>query len=369
MKAAVLEKQGEPIKIRDDVEIIEPRHGEVRVAVKYCGLCKSDYSVLDAAMAPLDSPIILGHEAAGVVESVGAGVTDLQVGDHVVLTPVPPCGKCYYCQRGDHSICVNSMGLFTNALPDGQTGLSMGDETVLRGVGVAALAEYVVCPAEGAVKIPSDVPLEIACVIGCAIQTGVGAVLNTADVESGATVLVTGLGGVGMAAVQGARLAGASKIIVSDPLLERRDLAKKFGATDVLDPATDNLVDKTLELTDFIGVDYAFESAGIGKLVEDCVKATRSGGTTVCVGAPPLDHSVTLENVVVFAATEKKLCGCLLGSCNSLSEIPRMIRLWQADQLDLEGMVTAIRPLEEINEAFADLAAGKGIRTIMKVAD
>lgn len=367
MRAAVLEHQGEPIRICDDIDIIEPRANEVRVNVKYCGLCHSDYSILDAAMGPIAGPIILGHEAAGIVESVGPGVTHLAPGNHVVLTPAPPCGQCYYCQRGDHSLCVNTMSIATNALPDGVTGLSRGGAPILRGVGVAALAEYVITPATGAIKIDDDVPLDVACVIGCAMQTGVGAVLNTADVEAGATVLMLGLGGIGMAAVQGARIAGAAAIIASDPIAERRELARKFGATHTLDPANDDVLARVMELTGGIGVDYAFETAGKAALIEQCVHAIRSGGTAVCVGAPPLEESVTLNNAVIFAATAKKLCGCLLGSSNSLYEIPRLVRLWQTGRLDLESMITARRPLAEVNEGFADLAAGKGIRTVMTI--
>jgi Zn-dependent alcohol dehydrogenase len=238
---------------------------------------------------------------------------------------------------------------------------------VKRGLGVAAFAEYVITPETGAVKIPSDVPLEVACVIGCAVQTGVGAVLNTAKVEAGATVLVMGLGGIGMSAVQGARLAGASRIIVSDPLLERRAAALHLGATDLLDPGQDDVATAARDLTGGIGVDYAFECAGAAALVNVGVTATRAGGTTVCVGAPPLDQAITLAPAVLFACSEKKIMGCLLGSSNSLLEIPRLVSLWQTGRLDLESLISRRRPLEEINEALDDLAAGRGIRTVLSV--
>jgi len=366
MRAAVLEAAGQPLVIRDDVEIIAPRAGEVRVRVRYCGLCHSDLSVVSGVF-PFMGPVILGHEAAGVVESVGPGVSHLAPGDPVILTPLPPCGSCYYCQRGQHSLCVNGLGLATMALPDGVTGLSRGGQPVLRGVGLGALAEYVVTPASGAIKVDPDVPLEIACVIGCAVQTGVGAVLNTAQVEAGATVLVQGLGGVGLATVQGARVAGAALIVAVDPVPARREAALAMGATHAVDPAATELGAEVMRLTGNIGVDYAFETAGIARLIESSLALTRSGGMTVCVGAPPFEDKVTIENVVVFAATEKKLCGCLLGSCNSLREIPRMIALWRAGQLDLEGLITARRPLAEVNEGFADMQAGRGIRTVIAI--
>ncbi|MGI9286615.1 MAG: zinc-binding dehydrogenase, partial [Pseudomonadales bacterium] len=336
MKAAVLEKQGEPIKILHDVDVIDPRPGEVRVRVKYCSLCHSDSSVMGGVMGELASPIILGHEAAGIVDSVGPGVTHLQTGDPVALAPAPPCGICYYCQRGDHSLCVNGLGIQTNALPDGETGFSRDGEKVLRGLGVGGLGEYTITPASGAIKLPDDIPLDVACVIGCAIQTGVGAVLNTAKVEQGATVLVTGLGGVGIAVVQGARIAGATTIIASDPIAERRELALKLGATHAIDPSSDDLGALCHELTSGIGLDYAFETAGHARLIEQCVDLIRAGGTTICVGAPPIDQHLTLKHVVIFGAMGKNLCGCLNGSSNAPYEIPRLVRLWQTGQLNLE---------------------------------
>ena len=366
MRAAVLETVGKPIVVRDDVEIIAPRAGEVRVRVHFCGLCHSDYSVVSGAFPPA-GPIIVGHEASGVIESVGAGVTHLAPGDPVILSPLPPCGLCYFCLRNQHSLCVNGMGLATSALPDGQTGLSRGGQPILRGVGLGALAEYVITPAAGAVKIDADVPLDIACVIGCAVQTGVGAVLNTASVEAGATVLIQGLGGVGLATVQGARIAGAALIVASDPIAARREAAHAFGATHTIDPLTEDLGAEIMRLTANIGVDYAFETAGRAALIESCLALTRSGGMTVCVGAPPLEENVTINNVVIFASTEKKLCGCLLGSCNSPRDIPRLVALWRTGQLDLASMVTSRRPLTEINEGFADLAAGRGIRTVISI--
>ena len=367
MRAAVLYEQGKPIRVENNIDIIEPRAGEVRVNVAYCSLCHSDYSVLSGVMGPIQGPIVLGHEASGVIESVGEGVTHLAVGDHVVLTPVPPCGTCYYCQRGDHSLCTNGHSIGTNRMADGQTGLEQEGNEILRGIGVAALAEQVVCPSTGAIKIDKDIPLEIACVVGCAMQTGVGAVLNTAKVEIGATVLVLGLGGIGLAVVQGAKLASASKIIVSDPLAERRELALRLGATHAIDPSSEDVLAYTMANTDGIGVDYAFETAGLAMLIEQGVNSSRAGGMTVCVGAPPIDQGVKLDNVVIFTSMEKKLCGCLLGSCNSTYDIPRMMRAFQNGQLDLHSMVGKMRPFEEINEAFDDLHHGREIRTVMKI--
>lgn len=365
MNAALLEIPGQPLQI-GSVEIAAPGAGAVRVRVRHCGVCHSDLSIADGIF-PAAVPIILGHEAAGVVEEVGEGVTDLVVGDPVVLTPCPPCGTCYWCVRGEPSVCVNAAGIQTNTFRDGSTGLSRGGEVVYRGVGVGAFAEYVVTPVTGAVKIPRDVPLDIACVIGCAVQTGVGAVFNTARVEAGATVLVIGLGGIGLSIVQGARIAGAARILAADPIAERRQVALSLGATDVIDPGQQDLLGRTLEITT-LGVDYAFDAVGRSDLIQTGLAATRTGGTTVCVGAPPLEDAITIPMPALFVLNEKKLLGCALGSSNSLREIPRLIALWQTGRLDLEALVTARRPLHEINEACADLRSGRGIRTVLTVS-
>jgi S-(hydroxymethyl)glutathione dehydrogenase / alcohol dehydrogenase len=362
VRAAVLETPGEPLRI-EPVDIEAPRSGEVRVNVRHCGVCHSDLSIVDGVF-PAPSPIVLGHEAAGVVEEIGPGVSGLATGDHVVLTACPPCGACYWCLRDQPTLCVNASAIQTNTFPDGHTGLSRRGELVYRGIGLGGFAEQVLVPANGAVKIPPGVPLEVACIIGCAVQTGVGAVLNTAKVEEGASVLVIGLGGIGLSVVQGARLAGAARIIVSDPVLERRDAAARFGATDLLDPAVDDVVSACFELTG-VGVDYAFETAGRSALVQAGVAAIRPGGTVVCVGAAPIDEAITIAPAALFTVQEKKLIGCALGSCNSLRDIPRLVALWNAGRLDLASLVTARRPLDEINEAFADLRAQRGIRTVL----
>lgn len=366
MRAALLTEQGQPLVIVDDVEIEPPRAGEIQVRIHHCGVCRSDLSVADDKV-PQAVPAVLGHEAAGVVEAIGDGVTTLAPGDRVVLSPCPPCGRCYYCQRGEFSICVNSMALMTSTFLDGSTRLSRRGEVVYRGLALGAFAEYVTVDETGAVKVPDDVPLDVACVIGCAVQTGVGAVVNTARVEPGATVLVTGLGGIGLSIVQGAVVAGAGRIIVSDPVAERRQAALGFGATDAIDPTDSDVAGAAHDLTGGIGVDYAFEGAGRAALVEVCISATRFGGTTVVVGAPALDESARLDPVAFFTATEKKVMGCLLGSSNSLRDIPKLIDLWRTGRLDLEALVTDRRPLDEINEAFDDMRAARGIRTVLDV--
>jgi len=258
--------------------------------------------------------------------------------------------------------------MLTFAHPDGATRLSRSGSVVHRGMGVAAFAEEVIIAANGAVKIPDDVPLDVACVVGCAVQTGVGAVLNTTGVREGDTVVVMGLGGVGLSVVQGARLAGASRIIASDPVAARRDLARSFGATDTVDPAGEDLVAAAHDLSaDGIGADWAFDAVGSSTLLNVGIDATRKGGTTVMVGVAKLDDPFTCALPAAFAVGEKKLVGSLLGSCNSLRDIPRLIALAQGGQLDLAALITARRPLDDINQAVDDIVTTTGIRTVIEL--
>lgn len=362
MRAALLEEV-DSLRVVDDVEIESPQTGEVRVRISHCGVCHSDLHYVDGSL-PAALPAVLGHEAGGTVEAVGAGVSGLEEGDRVLLTLRPPCGRCYWCVRGEFSICPVNASL-TGTLADGGTRLSHQGRTVYRaGTYVSAFAEQAVVSANGAVKVPADTPFEVAAVLGCSVQTGVGAVLNTAKVPAGATVLVVGLGGVGVSIVQGARLAGAARIIGVDPVAERRSTAEPFGLTDTVDPSSTDVASACLELTGGIGVDYAFEAVGRGSLVEGCIAATRPGGTTVMVGVPRIEDQLTVH-AILFGLTEKKLMGCFLGSSNPHREFPRLLELWRTGRLDLEGMITARRPLDEVAAAFDDMKAGVGLRTVL----
>jgi 2-desacetyl-2-hydroxyethyl bacteriochlorophyllide A dehydrogenase len=364
MRGALLEQSSSPLVVVDDIEIEDPGPGDVLVRVTHCGVCHSDLSIVDGTF-PAFGPTVLGHEAAGLVERVGAGVRTLVPGDKVVLTPIAACDQCYWCLRGEYGCCVNASAVLTGTFADGRTPLARGGAPVFRGLGVGGFAEYVLTHESGAVRVADDVPLDVACVIGCAVQTGVGAVLNTARVPEGATVLVVGAGGVGIAIAQGARVAGAAAVIVSDPVADRRDAALRLGATHVVDPTTEDVVARAHDLSDGIGVDFAFEAVGAGALVEQCLWATRNGGTTVMVGAGGLDQNVTLAPAVVFMSSERKLIGSFLGSSHSRRDVPRLLALWRAGHLDLEGMITARRPIDEVNDAFADMRAARGIRTVL----
>lgn len=365
MRAALLEAPNGPQSVTE-VDLDAPRVGEVLVEVAHCGVCHSDLSVQDGSF-PSPMPVVLGHEAAGVIAAVGDGVTTVAPGDRVVLVPLPSCGSCYFCTRGRPTLCATySPSLASGTMADGTSRLSRGGTMVYRGLATGAFAERTVLPERAVVRVADDISLGTACVIGCALLTGVGAVLNTAAVEEGATVLVLGAGGIGLAVTQGARLAGATTIVVSDPMADRREAALRFGATHVVDPGADDPVAVTAAQTG-VGVDYAFEAAGVAALIEQGIAATRRGGTTVCVGAPPLEQGISIPNVIAFTATEKRLVGCLLGSVNAHRDIPRIVDLWRAGRLDLEGMVTGRRPLDQLDAAFADARDGAGIRTVIDI--
>lgn len=367
MRAALVEEPGKPLVVVDDVELDDPRTGEVRVRVDHCGLCHSDLHFIDGTL-PGPVPLLLGHEAGGVVDAVGEGVTELAEGDKVVLTLRPPCGRCYWCVRGEFSQCTVGAALQAGVFPDGGTRLTRDGLPVFRtGVVLAAFAERTVVPASAAVKVPDDTPLEIAAVIGCAVQTGVGAVVNTARVEPGATVVVVGLGGVGISIAQGARIAGASAVIGVDPVVTRREQALRFGVTDVVDPVATDVGTAVLDRTSGVGADYAFDAVGRASIVEALIPAVRNGGTVVMVGVPRIDDAVNLH-AIGFAMGEKTLAGCFLGSANPHREFPRLLDLWRAGRLDLEGMVTARRDLGDINEAVADMQAGIGLRTVLSTS-
>ena len=366
MRAALFTEAGAPLQVVDDIELESPRTGEVRVRVVACGVCHSDVSLVRGTF-PAMGQTVCGHEAAGVVAEVGPGVRSLSVGDHVVLSPNPSCGRCDYCAKGLFSVCPDSMSIATSMLPDGSTRLTRGGELVYRGLGLAAWAEQVVVAEQGAIRIDDDVPLDVACVIGCAVQTGVGAAINTVEIQPGDSVLVLGAGGIGVSIVQGAVISGATRVIVSDPSESRREQALRFGATHVIDPTTTDVVATTRELTG-IGADVAFDAVGSAALIGTGMDAVRNGGTTVMVGAAPVDDEFSMVPALAMF-TEKRLVGSLLGSCWAPRDIPRLVELWRAGRLDLDSMVTARRPLDEVNEAIEDLEAGRGLRTVLMISE
>lgn len=345
----------------EDVELGEPREGELLLRMEAVGVCHSDLSVVDGSrVRPL--PMALGHEAAGVVEVVGPGITDIQVGDHVVTAFVPSCGHCPECNRGRVALCepgaaANGAGHLLHGGPQ----LSDAKGGVLyHHLGVSGFARHAVVARESVVVIPKDVPMETAALFGCAVLTGVGAVLNTARVQPGQIVAVFGLGGVGLAAVMGAKLAGAGHIIAVDPVESKRQVARELGANDAMDPAQ---AAKLKELTGG-GVHFAFEAAGVPAVLEAAFASLRRGGTAVAMGLPHPSKTVQLS-ALAFAGEGKSLIGSYMGSSNPKQDIRRYLEWWRAGKLPVEKLHSKSLPLSQINEAFEALADGSVIRQVL----
>ena len=366
MRAALMTGYGRPLDIADDLKPREPKAGEVRVSVTHCGLCHSDLFLFEAQGAwDIQLPCILGHEAAGVVDAVGPGVTAVVPGESVVLGTSSSCGRCHWCARGRPTLCVDGQGgSLTRPLPDGTHGIVRQGVEVARGMGIGGFADVALVREMTVTAIPADMPRELACLFGCAVRTGIGAVLNTAAVQEGDTVLVSGLGGVGQSVVLGAVLAGAAQIIVSDPFESRRVLARSIGATAEIDPSTTDVASAVRDLTAGRGVDFAFDASGQQRAVTSGYDALIRGGALVLIGVTA-DAAVNVP-VGSLVIEEKRILGCLLGSSLTHRDVPRFVDLWRAGRLPLEALVTSRRPLDQINAGFDDMRAGTGIRTVIE---
>jgi alcohol dehydrogenase len=371
MRAAVLNRMGTPLPYADTrpvaiehIELDGPGPGEVLVRIRAAGLCHSDLSIINGDR-PRPLPMVLGHEAAGVVEECGAGVTDLARGDHVALVFVPSCGHCLPCMEGRPALCepgaaANGAG----TLIGGQRRLHRNDGSALNHqVGVSCFAEFAVVARGTLVKIDPDLPAEIGAVFGCAVLTGVGAVINCARVPLGATVALVGLGGVGLAALLGASACGARRIVAIDPLPAKRDLALALGATQAFDAADPDLVAQVKAATGG-GVDYAFEMASSVDALALAYQITRRGGTTVTASLPNPAHHFPLP-AVNLVAEERTIKGSYLGSAVPARDIPRYVALYQAGRLAVDRLVTRRIPLEAINEGFDRLARGEEVRQVI----
>jgi Zn-dependent alcohol dehydrogenase len=346
----------------EEVELGAPRAGELLVRVEAAGVCHSDLSVVDGSrVRPL--PMALGHEAAGVVEEVGTGVRDVRPGDHVVLTFVPSCGQCAECASGRPALCVpaaavNGAGTLLHGPPLLRD--AHGNE-LKHHLGISGFARHAVVARESAVVVPKDVPLTTAAVFGCAVLTGAGAVLNTANVHAGQSVAIFGLGGVGLASVLGAVVASAHPIIAVDPFEAKRKVALALGATAAFAPEEAERGVKDLTGG---GVEVAFEAAGVPAVLEAAFRSLRRGGTAVAMGLPHPSRTLTLP-ALAFAGEGKALVGSYMGSAAPQRDIPRYMALWKAGRMPVERLLTAEMPLARINEAFEALATGEAIRQVL----
>jgi S-(hydroxymethyl)glutathione dehydrogenase/alcohol dehydrogenase len=361
-EAAVLWRPGEPVEILE-IDLAPPRAGEVLVKIAACGVCASDLHVVDGGL-PEPLPLVLGHEASGVVVDVGTGVESLAPGDHVVLALVPSCGKCSECLRGRPNFCEEGSRMAASGtLADGTSRLSLNGTTLHHFNAVSSFAGHAVVPESVAVKIRDDIPLQAVALIGCSVLTGCGAVMNTARVKEGSTVAVWGCGGVGSNVIQGARLAGAAQIVAVDVRREKLELARALGATEVVLAAPDvDVVAAVKELTGG-GPDYAFEAIGTEPTIQQAWEAAGPRGTVVVVGIMPKGSTLTIDPWQFFS--EKILKGSFLGSANVRVDVPRLVDLYATGELRLDELVSAKIALDELPEALDRLRAGDGLRQLV----
>jgi alcohol dehydrogenase len=370
VNAAVLERTdaappyaaSRPLAIRE-IELAPPGAGEVLVRIEAAGLCHSDLSVINGNR-PRPMPMVLGHEAAGVVLEIGAGVPDLLPGDHVVMVFMPNCGHCLPCAEGRPALCIpGAAANGAGTLLSGARRLSCDGAVFNHHLGCSAFADHAVVSHASLVRIDRDLPMEIAALFGCAVLTGVGAVVNTAGLQPGQSALVAGLGGVGLAAVLGAAAAGAARIFAADLNQEKLDLAKTLGATDTINAADPDAAAKIRELTGG-GVDFGFETAGAPRAAALAYHAVRRGGTTVIAGLSPPDATLPVP-LVNLVAEERIVKGSYIGSCVPRRDVPRYIAMYRRGILPVDRLVSGLLSLAEINEAFDRLDQGHAVRQII----
>jgi alcohol dehydrogenase len=370
IKAAVIREMGlpqpyaksRPMKI-EEVELAPPGEREVLVHIKAASLCHSDLSTVNGDR-PRQMPMVLGHEASGVVTECGPGITDIKPGDHVALVFAPSCGECLACREGHPGRCEpGQVANGAGTLLGGAMRLSQNGQPVYHHVGVSAFAEYCVVNRGSLVKLDNQLPFDEGALFGCAVLTGVGAALNTAQVFPGARVAVVGLGGVGLNALFGAKVGGASQIIAIDVHDDKLELAKKLGATDVVNAKDEKAIEKVKELTSG-GVDFGFEMAGSVQAMELAYRVTRRGGTTVTAGLPHPDARWQLQHVNL-TAEERTVKGSYVGSCVPTRDIPRYVDLYRKGMLPVNKLMSDHISLDQINEGFDKLASGHTVRQII----
>ena len=361
-KAAVLNAVGTPLQI-DELEMRPLQADDVRVRVRASGLCHTDLEVIQGSLA-YPMPIVLGHEGAGVVEEVGTGVTRVRPGDHVILSWNPHCGHCFYCERDLPILCEP----FRKHQPqghllDGSSRMQRNGEKVHHYSVTSTHAEYTVVPESGAIPVPKQIPFDRACIIGCGVMTGVGGVIRKANVEPGSSVAVIGCGAVGLNALQGARLAGASTIIAVDLGQARLDRAVSFGATHAVDAGAGDAVTQIFDLTHGRGADYVMESAGNVQALRASVEMVRPGGSVVWLGKVNVDTEVGFRWGSLMG--ERRMVRSSYGNARPMRDFPWLVEQYLAGNLKLDELITRRITLDEINDGFDMLARGEGIRTVI----
>lgn len=361
MKAAVCYEYGKPLVI-EELEIDPPQEGEVRVRLSATAICHSDVHLVRGEWATDNSglPVVAGHESAGIVEEIGEGVTQVKPGDHVVMSLLRSCGHCFYCASGHSYLCDGEFALNTEYRLHNQRG-----EPVKQGIRTASFAEQTIVDQSQLVPIADDIPLDSASLLACGVITGLGAVVNTAQVEPGRTVAVIGVGGVGLNSVQGARLAGANPIIAIDLLDNKLEAARAFGATHTINASkTEDVPAEVRRLTAGRGVDYAFVAVGSPSATEQAFDLIRRGGTVTLVGIPAVKSTIQFSPTYGVWNSQRVL-GSSMGSTILSTDVPRLIDLYRTDRLKLDELITKRYPLEEINEAIESMERGEALRNVI----
>jgi S-(hydroxymethyl)glutathione dehydrogenase/alcohol dehydrogenase len=364
MRAAVLEEFGQPLAVQE-VELAEPRAGEVLVRLHACGVCHTDLYTASGADPSGYAPTVLGHEGAGVVESVGPDVTSLSPGDHVVTLFSPQCRECTHCLDERTNLCTAiraEQGL--GHLPDGSTRLSRDGEDIRHFMGCSTFAEYTVMPEIALAKIDPEAPFEHACLFACGLSTGLGAAINTAKVQAGTTCVVFGAGMVGLGAVAGCRLQGAERIVCVDLSADRLELARGQGATEVMVGGEDT-VEKVLEMTDGMGADYTFEATGNVKVMRQAVEAARMAWG-LCTVAGVAGKGETLDVVPRFLITGRRIAGSSFGGVKGRDQVPVLIERYLAGEIDVEPFLSHRLKLDDVNRGFELMEAQDGIRSVIE---
>lgn len=363
INAAILWQQGGPLSV-EEVELEAPRAGEVLVELKAAGVCHSDLHSVRGDW-PARTPLVPGHEGAGIVRKVGTGVTRTRAGDHIVFCWAPACRICPPCLEGHPVLCDRlERTTYRNRLPAGGSRLRARGQDVAHFNGTACFADFAIVAEEGAIPVPKNIPFEVLATLGCAVVTGIGAVTNAARVEKGSRVAVIGAGGVGLNVVQGAVLVACEKIIAVDTRPKPLNLASDFGATHTIDAEQGNVAAAIRDLTDGRGADYVFDTVGTPSTISQALESTRKGGAVVLTGLSRIDALASIPTFP-FVMQEKRLIGSLYGSGRPLMDIPHLVTLYQAGNLKLHELVTRIYRLDSINDALAALASGAGARGII----
>lgn len=354
VRAALLTEIGAPLRLVD-LDLPVPGPGQVRVKVAATGVCHSDLSLARGTLRQL-VPAVLGHETAGTVAAVGEGVTSVGLGDRVVLVWAPPCRECWFCSTGEPWLCERSSDAA------GSPYARVEGQDVYPGLSTGGFATETVVAERAVLPVPDNVPLEHAALVGCAVMTGIGAVLDTARVQAGQSVLVTGLGGVGLSVVMGATLAKAARIIVVDRSPEKLALAERLGATDVLEAG--DVAKPVRALTDGRGVDHAFDCVGLAETIRTSWSATRRGGTTTVVGIGGKDQQVAFSALELFHFA-RTIKGCVYGGADPAILMPRILEHASRGEIDLGALISGTTGLDGIDAAFDEMSRGVGARTIV----